>query len=115
MRHCCVYGCRSNSTYNVSFFKLPSQGLSDEWRKVINKPPEWNPKPHTTICSLHFKSDDIVGRSLRKEATPIPAEPRPAFTVELGEFIILTNQYCTCYPLSYSRTDPPKKIQTENA
>ena len=42
MRYCCVNECSSNSSNNVSFFKLPSQGLSDEWKIVINKPSDWS-------------------------------------------------------------------------
>ena len=76
-RSCAVSGCATNEktkSSKIILFSIPSEYTQD-WRRVINKPDYWLPRPNSKICSLHFTPGDIVGKKLRPGALPQPSLP----------------------------------------
>ena len=62
---CCVRKCKSGydsespGRKKVSFHSFPSDSeLRDKWTKnIANK--NWEPKPTSRVCSLHFEENDF--------------------------------------------------------
>ena len=62
---CCVRKCKSGydsespGTKKVSFHSFPSDSnLRDKWiQNIANK--NWEPKPTSRVCSLHFEESDF--------------------------------------------------------
>ena len=77
MASCCVTDCSSKReiSKNVILFSLPEH-LSYEWRKVINRPGNWEPKKRTVICERHFAKSDYcaITKKLAPGATPLRTE-----------------------------------------
>ena len=76
-RSCAVSGCATNEKTkkaNIILFSIPSE-FTQDWRRVINRPEYWIPKPSSKICSLHFTPGDIVAKKLRPGAIPLTSLP----------------------------------------
>ena len=81
-RHCAVSDCKSNShdkTKDIKFFKFP-ENFNDDWKRVVNKHEDWQPKKSSVICSVHFTKGDMAGNKLRPGAIPTPTRFDPVKT-----------------------------------
>ena len=88
MASCCVKDCdskRKNGT-GVILFSLP-ENLSYTWKSVINRP-DWEPRPYSKICNIHFSKSDYctVAKRLEPGATPLKNKNEPQVIISSGNY-----------------------------
>ena len=68
-KRCSVPNCKSGyatatkSQTKISFHVFPPDpDLRNEWKINVGKP-NWEPSPHSSVCSLHFRDSDYKLKS----------------------------------------------------
>ena len=67
-KKCSVPNCKSGYATNTSKTKIsfhsfpPDPDLRNVWKINVGRP-NWEPGPHTSVCSLHFRESDYKLKS----------------------------------------------------
>ena len=70
---CSYKDCGSDNSKGITLHVFPrSEPELQQWINFVKpkKYPEWQPKPSSRLCSLHFRASDYNGKRLRDSAIP---------------------------------------------